>query len=247
MKLKVITAIVIIILSAGVPRIAPAGETVKLAIGEWPPYTSQYDPDSKILERIVTEAFRLEGIEVKYDYFPWKRSYIYARDGDYDGTFPWQKDREREDTFYINSIPLVSDVSVFFHLRSRSFDWRNIEDLKKYRVGVTIGYTQEKFYRDKGIKVEAVPKEELNFYKLLAGRIDVYQASRLVGYSMINKLFEPEKAKLFTHHPKIVHRNELYILFSKASPGGKKFKERFDSGLKKLKASGAYDRIISGK
>ena len=247
MKFKVITVIITLLLAALIPQIAPAGEIVKLAIGEWPPYTSQYDPDSKILEKVVAEAFRLEGIEVKYDYFPWKRSFIYARDGDYDGTFPWQKNRERGNAFYINSIPLVSDVSVFFHLKSSRFDWRKFDDLKKYKVGVTIGYSQEKFYRDKGIKVEAVPKEELNFYKLLAGRIDVYQASRLVGYSIINKLFDPEKRKLFTHHPKIVDRNELYILFSKASPGGKKFKERFDSGLKKLKASGAYDRIISGK
>jgi len=238
--------IILIILLLTVQNIY-AGETIRLATGDWPPYTSQYDPDSKILERIVAEAFRLEGIEVKYDYFPWKRSFIYARDGDYDGTFPWVMTPERKDKFYMNRIPLLKDKNVFFHLKSMRFDWKRLDDLKKYRIGVTIGYYQEGIYKENGIKAEAASSEESNFRKLLAGRIDVYETSNIVGYIRLKKLFPPEVVKQFTHHPKAARVNYYYIFFSKKSPEGKRFSEKFDSGLMKLKASGEYERIISGE
>ncbi|MBF0231032.1 MAG: transporter substrate-binding domain-containing protein [Desulfamplus sp.] len=222
-----------------------AGEVVKLAIGDWAPYTSETDQKGKLLEKVVTEAFKLEGIDVKYDYFPWKRSYIYVEQGKYDGTFPWNKTEEREKEFYIHKISLINDEGVYFHLINKQFDWNTIDDLKKYKVGVTIGYKQEELYKSKGITAESVPNEEQNFKKMLAGRIDVYQTSKVVGYSAISKLFSPEDASMFTNHPKPVEESQYYILFSKTTPKGKELADKLDSGLKKLKDSGSYDKILA--
>ncbi|MBF0228731.1 MAG: transporter substrate-binding domain-containing protein [Desulfamplus sp.] len=222
-----------------------ANQTVKLAIGDWAPYTSETDVKGKLLEEVVTEAFKLEGIDVKYDYFPWKRSYIYVEQGKSDGTFPWNKTTEREKEFYIHKISLIKDDGVYFHLKSKPFDWNTIEDLKKYKVGVTLGYKQEAMYKEKGIVADTVPNEEQNFKKMLAGRIDVYQTSNVVGYSAIKKLFSSTDAAKFTNHPKAVETDEYYILFSKKIPNGKELADKFDSGLKKLKESGGYYKIIA--
>ena len=222
-----------------------ANETVRLAIGDWAPYTSATDAKSKILENVVAEAFKLEGIDVLYEYFPWKRSYALAKSGEFDGTFPWAKTDEHVKNFYIHEISLIKDEGVFFHLKKVYFDWNDLEDLNKYAVGVTLGYKEEKIYKEKGINAQAVPSEDLNFKKILAGRIDVYQTSKIVGYATINRLFTPEDAKLFTNHPKPAVENEFYILFSQKTPNGQSLADKFDSGLKKLKESGSYDQIIA--
>ncbi len=223
---------------------ALANETVKFAIGEWVPYTSKIDMKGNLLEKIVTEAFKLEGVDVIYEYFPWKRSYNNVKNGQYDATFPWNKTEERKKDFYINKLSLIKDEGVFFHLKRKQFDWNSVEDLKKYKVGVTISFKQEKIYKDKGIKAHPVASEDFNFKMMLADRIDVYETSKVVGYAMINKLFSPEEAKLFTNHPKAVEENVFYILFSRKTPDGKYFADKFDSGLKKLKESGVYDIIL---
>ena len=139
----------------------------------------------------------------------------------------------------------MTDDNVFFHLKSKAFDWKSIEDLKKYKVGVTLGYKQEKIYKDKGITAELVPSEEMNFKKMVAGRIDVYETSKEVGYATIAKTLTPDEAKLFTHHPKPIEQNDYFILFSKKTPNGKAMADKFDAGLKKLKASGAYAKIFA--
>ena len=52
---------------------ATAPPRVRLANGEWPPYTSLNLPNLGCDSQVVTEAFALEGIGVEYDFFPWAR------------------------------------------------------------------------------------------------------------------------------------------------------------------------------
>lgn len=224
---------------------AQVNGVVRLAIGEWAPYTSQTDTKGKLLERVVSEAFKLEGLKVEYTYYPWKRSYLRTEDGTFDGTFPWNSTPEREETFHFHKIPLLNDLSVYFHLKSTPFDWTHLEDLKNYKVGVSMGYKNEKIYRDHGIVADVAPSEELNFKKIASGRIDVYETSKTVGYATIARTLPPEIASQFTHHPKPAEENNYFILFSRKTPYGKDLAVRFDSGMKKLKASGDYDKIFA--
>lgn len=238
-------ALLALISAALLGSTAMAADVVNLAIGEWAPFTSEKDPKGKLLEKVVTEAFKLEGVEVKYSYFPWKRSYNNVEDGTADGTFPWIKTPEREAAFITPKTPVLVDDAVYFHLKSKPFDWKTLDDLKKYKVGVTLGYKNEKIYPEKGIAAEVVNTEELNFKKIAAGRIDVYETSKAVGYATINKFLTPDEAKLITNHPKPVEQSEYFVFFSKKTPNGKAMSDKFESGLKKLKASGTYDKLMA--
>lgn len=224
---------------------ANAADVLNLAIGEWAPFTSEKDPKAKLLESVVTEAFKLEGVEVKYSYFPWKRSSSMVEDGSSDGSFPWGRTAEREATFVYAKAPIMTDESVYFFPKNSGFDWKSLDDLKKYRVGVTIGYKNEAIYRSRGIVADAVPQEEMNFKKLAAGRLDVYETSKEVGYSLIAKYLSAEEAKLITHHPRVAEQSDYYIIFSKKNPKAKIYADKFDAGLAKLKASGAYAKIFA--
>lgn len=231
--------------AASLAHAAAAAEVVHMAIGEWAPFTSEKDPQGKLLETVVTEAFRLEGVEVQYSYFPWKRSYAMVEEGRADGTFPWNKAINQGNAFYIHRIPVLTDDSVYFYAKGTAFDWKTLDDLKKYKVGVTLGYKNQKVYQEKGIPAEVVNSEEMNFKKLAAGRIDVYETSREAGYATVRKHLTPDEARRITHHPTPVEQSDYFILFSRKTPNGKALADKFDAGLEKLKASGAYARIFA--
>ena len=225
-----------------------ANETITLAIGEWAPYTSEKNQKGKIAEVLVTEAFKLVGIGVKFQYFPWKRSYVSAQKGVLTGTFPWLKTDKRASEIIYTKEPLIESRYVFFHMKSLNFKWESDEDLKKYNFGGTIGYKEIEFLESRGIKVQKVVKEEFNLKKMLVGRIDVAPFDFLVGYHTINTLFPPAQAALFTNHPRDIFgagAENMYLLISKNITNGQEIADKFDTGLRKLKESGRYDTIIA--
>ncbi len=219
-------------------------DTIRLAIGEWAPYTSERDASGKMAERIVEEALKRQGHTVEYTYFPWVRSYEMVKQGHYDGTFPWYMTPERQVGFWVHATPVMREKEVFFYLKTLDFHWQTIEDLKAYRVGGTIGYSHVDTMEAAGVRVEKVVSEEQNFRKLLVDRIDIYPASFLVGYNMIHKLFGAEKAQLFTNHPKPLRNDAMFALFSKRTEKGKEYADALEEGLKALLESGEYDALV---
>ncbi len=221
-----------------------ANKTINLLIGEWAPYTSKTEIKGKIAEVIVSEAFKLEDVEVKYEYYPWRRSYQSAKAGFGTGTFPWYYSEQRNKDFIVTKEPLLKVKNVFFHLKSLDFQWENYEDLKKYSNGGIMGYTSTSLLQSKGVDVQLVPRAELNFKKILNHRIDITPYGVEVGYYLINKIFSKEERALFTHHPKALLDSKMYMLISRAIPNAQKLADTFDQGLRKLKKSGRYDQII---
>ncbi len=50
-----------------------AETTIRLTNGEWEPCMGEHCPHYGLSSHIVTEAFKLVGINVKWSFFPWKR------------------------------------------------------------------------------------------------------------------------------------------------------------------------------
>lgn len=221
-----------------------SNQIVSLAIGDWAPYTSQKEPKGKMAEVIVSEAFKLENIDVVYKYYPWKRAIELVKRGDEVGTFPWYVTPSRKKEYIISKEAIVISRTVFFHLKNLDFQWSEYEDLKKYKIGGTLGYSVAQLLRNKGLKIEEVPREELNFKKLLRNRIDLAPSDFYVGYNIINKMFTPDKAALFTNHPKSILHDGMYMFISKNIPDAQLLSDKFDKGLIQLKKSGRYEEII---
>lgn len=225
-----------------------AETTIRITNGEWEPYMGKYCPHYGLSSHVVSEAFKLEGIKVKWSFSPWKRSLIMAKKGKgWDASCCWWPSEEIEQDFFISE-PVSKSSVVFFHLRSYKFDWESIDDLKGLRIGGTFEYEYSKQFmnamNEKRICVEMVPKDELNYKKLLGGRIHIFPNDPIVGYSQIRNSFPPEKAALFTHHPKVLQSTSLNLIISKQCKTGRLFLEKINSGLQKLKESGRFDRMI---
>ncbi|MDG3085119.1 hypothetical protein P7F88_02995 [Vibrio hannami] len=54
---------------------------VNVTTGEWAPYTSQNLPHGGLANHIVSEAFSAVGIKTNFGFFPWRRSYLYVKNG----------------------------------------------------------------------------------------------------------------------------------------------------------------------
>ncbi len=96
-------------------------EIVRLAIGEWSPFTSAKNPKGKIAEIVVEEAFKLSGYKVTFSYHPWKRSYELVKEGSADGTFPWYLSDRRENDFFIANEPIMKEKEVFLNLFKKMY------------------------------------------------------------------------------------------------------------------------------
>jgi len=238
--MKIVFFLIIICL-----KLTSANEIINLTTGEWPPYTSKNNLNERIAQKIVSEAFKLVGVDTKITYYPWKRAYKMAKELDVDATFPWERNEGREADFYFSKKAILSTRTVFFHLKSFNFQWENFEDLAKYKIGATEGYNTATVLKDNGLKMQMVFREVLNFKKLLRGRIDITPSSYFVGYNIINKNFSIEETSKFTNHTKLIYPEKgVFFLISKRHPYAKQLMEKFDRGLELLIQNGFYEKIL---
>ena len=231
-----------------------AQKTIRITNGEWEPYLSQYSYEYGLASHIVSEAFKLEGITIEWGFFPWKRSYVLAQKGAWDAAAVWWPTKEAKKDFLI-SVPVVETSFVFFHLKDYAFEWDSMQDIQEQSIGVTRGYDYGEAFmtalKDEKISVQVSNSDELNFKKLLSGRITVFPNDPLVGHSQIRNNFSRNSASLFTSHPKEFAKGTLNLFICKKCEKGKYFLEKFNAGMKKLRKSGRleqmYKELSTGK
>lgn len=225
----------------GLALIAPAAgaaEEVTITNGDWPPYLSETAPNYGIASHVVTEAFALEGIKVKYVFLPWKRAYIEAEDNKFNGSIGWSFEPERGQTFLFSDT-VFEGKSVFFHLKKFPFEWKSFDDLVKVRVGGTLGYKYE-FEKNPAINVDRAKTDIDSFRKMLAGRFDVFPSDMKVGYATLKANFSPAEVAQVTHHAKAYNSVTYHLILNKKNPNNVKLMASFNRGLKKLRDSGKY-------
>ena len=246
--MKIIRIVTLLCLALVVASTTSATDTIRLTSGDWPPGMSKDGPHHGFTLHIVTETFALVGVEVEYGFFPWVRSLKLAREGKWDGSAVWW-DREQRYQYFFYTDPVVPTTMVFFHLKSMEFDWNTYEDLEKLKVGGSMGYDYGKEFNEAEaagiIQPDRGSTDQNGLQKLLKGRIDVFPGDLVVTYAQIRETFSPEKAALFTHHPKPIFEEPLYLLLSRKVSENEHMRDRFNEGLRMLKESGRYDQIIT--
>lgn len=228
-------------------------EKLVLSSGEWPPYTSEKLKHYGYGLHIVSEAFATQGVQVEYKFFPWKRSYILTQRGQFAGTALWFIDNERQKEFYFSEA-VDKCKTVLFHRADKPVEWSTLEDLKKYRIGKTLGYSYgDKFHNAEkkyGYKVDISPTDIIGFKKLLKERIDAFACDFGVGYWIISNDFPAYQKNLITNNPNVVAENTIHFIVPKNQKDALNRVNVLNKGLAALKASGRLDKfednLISG-
>lgn len=250
-NLSMMTAVFVLCLLSTGGAIVPNGtaaETITIASGEWSPYLSKNLKHNGIAGRIITDIFAGEGIAVKFNFLPWKKAYLDTEKGKFDGTAVWLKKPEREQTFWFTD-DVITETHVFFFKKGRAFDWNTPKDLESYRLGGLLGFSYgpelDRAINDGKIRVDRIVKDEVNFKKLLIGRIDLYPQELNVSYELLHRQFSADDIALIAHHPKPLMENPSYLLLPKSRPGSLRLKTLFNKGLAEFKKNGTVDRYIA--
>ncbi len=225
---------------------ASGQETLYIATGEYPPWTSKKLKYHGYVNHIIQEAFKREGYVVEFKYFPWARAYKEASSGKYQATSYWYYSKERENSFYYSDSIVIEDT-VLFHRKSMKFEWDNLDDLKSYKLGVTRGYSYNKEFWDaeksKLLNVEIVNSDKQNLEKLIRNRIDIVLLGRIAGLTLFNSRYELNNENLIVFHSKPLIRKSGHLLFSKNLPNSKHLITVFNKGLSKLKSEGVLKQF----
>jgi polar amino acid transport system substrate-binding protein len=216
--------------------VASHAEKIKMATGEWMPFTSEKMEDFGDFTRSVTLVFREMGLEPEYVFYPWRRCYDSVIKGKVWAAFPYSyTERRAEEVWFTN--PLSYSKTLFFYYSrgdssKKDYAFRSLEDLKSYRIGGVTGYFYEDSFEKAGLNVDYVNKEISGLEKLMKGRIDLMPMNDLVGWRFIRAHF-PDDADHFKTLPKPLSIDPLHLIVSRAYPQSKELLHRFNSALKR--------------
>lgn len=222
-------------------------EAITLTSGEWRPFLSEQLPHYGVLSRIVSEAFALEGVTVRYTFRPWARALAEAQQGKAQGSVVWSvgaPGSSRNRDFHFSDL-VYEDTSGFFYRKDFLFSWTNINEMaKKYKVGGVAGY-EYPFERLPGVNIDRAPSDELAMRKLLAGRFDVFPSSLGVGMYVLRTQFTADERARIAYHRGAFTKTRYHLILPRSLPSSVRHLALFNKGLRRLKESGRYQQYIA--
>lgn len=238
-------ATIFLLVALAIP--AFAGDEVVLSNGEWAPYLSETLPHYGAASHIVTEAFAAAGVTTRYEFYPWKRAYKMALEGQVSGTPVWVYTKERARDFLYTDV-VVTDYEYLFHLKSRPLDWQQVDDLKGMIIGATLHtvYPALDHAVARGIlQIERGGNYDNLYNRLLNHRIDAIPQVSQVGKYYLRTTLSPEQREKVTYSPTVLQERQYHLILSKHHKDSKRFLKLFNQGLARIKENGTYHRIMT--
>lgn len=217
--------------------------TITAAIGDYPPYTSESDINARLAEEIVVAAFEASGYQLKVHRTPWKRALEKARSGVVDITFPWLKTPSKSADFWYSDA-FIDVQEALIHRKDNPFSWTTAQDLKKYRLGGTLGYSHLKRLKSHGVTVEMAPSDILNLHKVFYRRVDAFPIDKKVGHYLLVGLPKAYEEQL-TYSTHLFFDGSFHVVSGKiGEERSKMLIMHFNQGLKVIRSDGSLERIL---
>ncbi len=163
-----------------------AFEKINLLTEEKPPNNFE-GPNNKITgisTEIIEEIFKNAKIDYSIEIVPWARAYETATKSQNVGLYSLARTPDREDSFYWIG-PLIKNDWVLFTRKGAKIKINNLDDAKKYSIGVYKQSALANFLLEKDFKPEKnldfADEEKYNPSKLERKRIDIWATGLLVG------------------------------------------------------------------
>ncbi|WP_420389264.1 substrate-binding periplasmic protein [Marinobacter sp.] len=223
---------------------------LSISVGDWPPFFVASEPGQGTVARLVRDIFAAEGYEVTFHFLPWKRAYREAANGKHDATAIWMYTADRQKDF-LYSEPVMNERFVLFYRKDTPIEWNRMQDLANLKLGGSIGYSYgpefDNAIANDILNVEWVASTELNFRRLLFGRIDAFPEEINVGYYILRRETDPQETGRITHHPEPILENQSFLLFPANEPETQTLREVFNRRLQVFRKNGRYDTYFETK
>lgn len=216
-------------------------EQLRIVTDPWAPYVYEENGEPKGIDYEVTaEVFHRLGIEVRWEFMPWRRCLLMIEQGLADGVMDIFQTAHRNSLLYYPSEPLSEVEFVLFQANARPHAVNSLDDLEGLTVGTSPGYNYGDAFLDSALfRRESAATQEANFGKLQLGRIDLLITDRRVGRFMINQLgLQDQVSEL----PLVVSRQSQYLAVRR-NAGMDLLAQRFAAELRRFKREPAYAEL----
>lgn len=221
--------------------IVARAEKLRIVTEPWAPYVYEENGVPKGLDYETTAiVFKRLGIEVEWQFLPWKRCLAMLEQGLADGALDIFHSSEREGLLLYPSEPLSDVEFVMFYANARPHPFRTLDDLEGLTVGTSPGYLYGQAFSDSTqFRRETAPTHEANFGKLQLGRIDLLITDRRVGRHLVKEMQLGEQV---TENPIVLSRQSQYLAVRRKA-GMDLLVQRFSAELKRFKREPAYAEL----
>ena len=234
--LKLVTAALLTCLS-----LAAYGEKLRIVTEPWAPYVYEEQGTMQGLDYETTViVFQRLGVEVQWQFLPWKRCLAMLDQGHADGALDIFHSHERDALLLYPSEPLSEVEFVLFYANERPHPVQSLEEVRGLTVGTSPGYLYGAAFSDSTLfNREPAPSHEANFGKLMLGRIDLVITDRRVGQHVIKTLGLEGKV---SQAPLVVSRQQQFLAVRRGA-GMDLLVQRFAAELKRFKQEPAYSAL----
>lgn len=214
----------------------------------WPPYSHR--DGSGISRTLVTRALQLEGIAPQFLVQPYARVLFSIQKGDVVGGFNITRQQSTESLFIFGEEPLLLARASFYFRPGDEARYQTLRDLPDgTRIGLIIDYEYgDEYERQRGRFAEIrVSHHEQLIKMLLKNRVDTILMFDAVGdYSLQQLRAEAGDVRWDVRRGMANHESRIFVGFSRQHPEAASLAAALDRGLRRLRQSGAYQRIING-
>ncbi|MHC8317314.1 substrate-binding periplasmic protein [Pseudomonas sp. LB3P31] len=217
------------------------GEKLRIVTEPWAPYVYEENGKAMGLDYETTDiVFQRLGIEVQWQFLPWKRCLSMLEQGQADGALDIFHSDERDATLLYPSEPLSQVQFVMFYANARPHPFKSLEALRGLTIGTSPGYLYSPDFSESTLFTrEPAPSHEANFGKLVRGRIDLLITDRRVGQHLIDELNIRDQ---ITENPLIISEQSQYLAVRR-NAGMDLLVQRFGAELKRFKREPAYAEL----
>lgn len=231
--------------------LSAGAETITVRADTWPPFNGNpKDVKSGYMIEVLREIYGPLGHKIDYQLMSWDDSLASVRKGQFNAVVGASRDDAPDFVFPRNTFGVSKNT--FFVLGKSKWSYAGIASLPKVKLGVIEDYAYSdeldayiKANKASG-KVQVSRGEEalaLLINKLQAGKVDVIVEDASVMLFALMKLGIPLGEIRAVGSPN--DSQDLYVAFSPTTPASKEYAQQFDEGIRKLRASGKLQQILS--
>jgi polar amino acid transport system substrate-binding protein len=216
-------------------------QNIVIATIDYPPLLGK---KGTIMTDIANAAFQAKGINVQYKTYPLARVIKAINANSITaalGSRHWfYKENAAASKLFVSIYWLNMH---FFYLKSnfpQGLVYQNLSDLQDYKIGYIRGGVLTQTFENTDIKPNLVATLRQTSHKTYAGRDDMFAATKLGGWAIINK-YHPDKIDLFSASEKPIKQLSADIIFTGQQQG---LYETFKEGFDIIKKNGTYLKII---
>jgi polar amino acid transport system substrate-binding protein len=216
-----------------------------VATDEYPPYVSAV-PEQSFITELYAHIGKEMGVTFSFRFMPWKRCVAELDARQVWAVVPFVPTPERLQRYLLSATLYARKAKFFYHdsgRRSWLSGYKDLADLRQFRIGGVAGYWYEAMFRDAGIPLDTAVNDLSNFRKLQAARFDLAIVDENVGNYLIRTHFPQQSARFHSlDSPYYLSDNVMMV---NRTADNAELLARFNRALDSVRRSGVYDDIVS--